>query len=223
MFLDAVRETVKDYDVNARAAEPRSRVFEKWIDWPVSQISHHRQMCCEIAREWIVATDHSEMNGASPSTGPRWLRHRFPWGASSFPIYWCEAVRKDKLDCGAHAAIAYEIFRSRGVPVLRVQMVQKFSAISTFQWANSWDEDAGTLAWTDDDLIYHEGCAIFARQDEIKIWDSSAGWWVEPRAIEGYGSLAAVRISDAFDHVPKQLRWGTHHLPLNQWVELTDL
>jgi hypothetical protein len=219
MFLDAARESVKNYNEDLGTAPARSLVYSKWADWPPSQISHHQQMCCDVAREWIVATDYSELNGASPATGPRWVRQRFPWGASSFPIYWCEAVRKEKLDCGAHAAIAYELFKARGVPVLRAQLVQRFSTISTFQWENSWNPDAGPLAWTDDDLIYHEGCAIFTGDEDVKIWDSSAGWWVDSRAVEGYGSLAAVRLTGGAE-LPRLLKWGKHRLQPDEWAQL---
>jgi hypothetical protein len=30
--------------------------------------------------------------------------------------------------------------------------------------------------------------------DELKLWDSSAGWWINPGPQTGYGSLIAVRI-----------------------------
>ncbi len=124
-------------------------------------------MCCEIAREWITSTDYSELGGASVLTGPRWLRQRFNWGASSFPIYWCETVRKKTLDCGALEALAAEVFKTRGVKTYRVQMVQRFSAVSTAQWSSSWQNTDRQLRWMNDDLIYHEGCAIALDTSEI--------------------------------------------------------
>ena len=233
MYLDAVkeREFVSDIE-NIRLENPRmliertngkTEVFEKWNDWQASEISHHGEFCCEIAREWITATDFSELGNASLCTGPRWLRQKFNWGASAFPIFWCEAVRRKTLDCGALAALAHEVFTARGVRSFRVQMVQRFSRISTAQWTKSWSENGGAavLPWTNEDLIYHEGCAISTVPGgEIKIWDASAGWWIDPNSKDGYGSLLAVRLS-AFDLSPEKVFiWGDHKIPTYQWTQI---
>src|SRR5437868_11913281 len=131
MYLDAVkkvRETnVIEVDFPLKARD----VFEKWKDWHPSQISHHGTLCCEIAREWINSTDFSELGGGSVFTGPRWLRQKFNWGASAYPIFWCEAARKETLDCGALAALAHEVFTVRGVKSFRVQLIQRFSEVAT--------------------------------------------------------------------------------------------
>ena len=195
-------------------------VFDKWKDWHASEISHHGAMCCEIAREWLTATDYSELaSGGGITTGPRWLRQKFNWGASAFPIFWCEAVRKKTLDCGALAALAFEVFKARGVKSYRVQMVQRFSDVATKQWESSWNPGSEPLRWTQEDLIYHEGCAIDPNRDgEIKIWDSSAGWWVDPASKDGYGALLAVRLSGF--NLPQDARfaWGAHTINAEQWT-----
>lgn len=223
MYSDAVSQAA----VQAKTAETDGdgfhksiEVFEKWHDWQASEISHHGGMCCEIAREWIVSTDFSELGGASVYTGPRWLRQRFDWGASSFPIYWCEAVRKKTLDCGALAALASAVFAARGVKTFRVQMVQRFSEISTGQWSNSWNDSSEQLAWMNDDLIYHEGCAIAGNEGEIKIWDASAGWWINPKSKDGYGALLALRLSAPNLPVNAKFVWGQHHLEAFQWTKV---
>lgn len=161
MYLDAVNYKTKT-ELNGPTAigRRRSEVFDRWSDWLPSVISHHGEMCCDVAREWLTAMDFSELNGAALTSGPRWLRARFKWGASSFPIHWCEAVERSTLDCGALAAFTHEIFMSRGVTSYRVQMVQRFSEDSARQWNQSWSESAEPLNWTDGELIYHEGCAI---------------------------------------------------------------
>ena len=177
MYLDAVSKAKETNIVETSGQAPAKtiEVFEKWREWYPSQISHHGQMCCEIAREWITSTDFSELGGGSIHAGPRWLRQRFNWGASSFPIYWCEAVRKHTLDCGALAALAHEVFTVRGVKSYRVQLVQRFSQVATNQWSCSWSgEDSLELRWMDKDLIYHEGCAIAVGENEVKVWDASA-------------------------------------------------
>jgi len=145
MYLDVVSKPLTETSINGSTklveAAEKKQVFEHWKDWQPSQISHHGGLCCEISREWITATDFSELNGDYLSTGPRWLRQKFNWGASSFPIYWCEAVRRKTLDCGALSALAHEVFTARGVRSYRVQLIQKFSRVATSQWMNSWGDN----------------------------------------------------------------------------------
>jgi hypothetical protein len=221
MYLDAVskaKETIVT-ETNGNALHNAPEVFEKWKDWYPSQISHHGQMCCEIAREWLTSQDFSETGGSSLLTGPRWLRQRFNWGASSFPIYWCESVRKKTLDCGALAAIAQEIFTVRGVKSYRIQLVQKFSEVATNQWSSSWNEtNSLPLPWIDNDLIYHEGCAIAIGEREVKVWDASAGWWINANSGDGYGSLTAIRLSA---EAGATFDWEKHRLVANQWQKIS--
>ena len=61
MFLDAVDhigQAAADYS-NGNC----SRVFNTWELWQPSPISHHGGSCCEIAREWVAATDFALLNG----------------------------------------------------------------------------------------------------------------------------------------------------------------
>jgi hypothetical protein len=226
MYLDAVSNTLSNTtsrNGSAKTVETleKKKVFETWRDWHPSQISHHGKLCCEIAREWITATDYSALSGDCLFTGPRWLRQKFKWGASKFPIFWCEAVRKDTLDCGALAALAHEVFTARGVKSNRVQLVQKFSSVATSQWTNSWSEDREPLAWVKDDLIYHEGCAIEVAERKIKVWDASAGWWVDSKPANGYGALLALRLSGAGLQPHDSYVWGEHVIKPNEWQEIS--
>lgn len=219
MYLDAVSKVKETnfIDTNGNGFHNSPEVFAKWKDWHPSVISHHGSMCCEIAREWITATDFSELGGGSVFTGPRWLRQKFKWGCSTFPIYWCEAVRKKTLDCGALAAMAHEVFTVRGVKCFRVQMVQKFSREATKQWTANWLEADTNPRWIDEDLIYHEGCAIELPEGEIKIWDASAGWWVDSKSGGGYGAMLAVRLSTADFNQKKCFNWGGVTIKSNCW------
>ena len=74
------------------------------------------------------------------------------------------------------------------------------------------------LRWIDNDLIYHEGCAIAVGDREIKVWDASAGWWVDPKTGDGYGSLLAIRVSAA--GAPTQFVWGNRLIITNQWQKV---
>jgi hypothetical protein len=189
----------------------------KWRDWPASTISHHGRACCDIAREWILATDCSQLGDAAVLTGPRWLPQRYPWGPSPWPLHWCEAVECKRLDCGAHAAVAHELFTARGVRSWPAQFMQQFSEDATRHWADKWRKEEIATSWIDGDLIYHEGCAIALDQDKIKLWDASAGWWITPQQSGGYGSLLSVRV---FARELESFRWGGRRIAANTWEQV---
>jgi len=193
-----------------------SAAIERWQQFPASGLSHHDQRCCRVAREWVLAMDCSQLAGAPAVTGPRWLRHKYTWGPSRWPIYWCEAVKEKKLDCGALAALAHEVFTARGVESFPAQFIQQFSAEATCHWNKQWEEKECTVNWIDDELIYHEGCAVVVKDREIKLWDASAGWWLNPRQVGGYGGLLAVRVC-APAAESRLFAWGHHTIAPNQW------
>ena len=220
MSLDAVRTSgpITSSTSYGNGSTSHTNVFDRWRDWAPSTISHHRRICCEIAREWITATDYSSLNGGQILSGPRWLRHRFQWGPSSYPLFWCEAVRKDTLDCGALAALAHEVFSIRGIKSYRVQLVQRYSRNATEQWANSWTGDGVPTLWLDKDVIYHEGCAASIDDTEIKVWDASAGCWIDPKAGDGYGALLAIKVNSSAK--TSEYFWGKFRLKPNVWRTL---
>jgi hypothetical protein len=218
MYSAAVKEREQALRDNvAEAPLPSAR----WQHFPFSCFSHHGEACCEIAREWIVANDYAQLNGSDLLTGPRWLRQRYEWGPSAWPMHWCEVVERKVIDCGAHAALAHEAFAARGVTAFRAQFVQRYSPDATAQWRKKWGDEQVSEHWLDGDIIYHEGNALLVGDDEVKLWDASAGWWINPRQAGGYGSLAAVRIfaegqwggGDGF-------RWGEHRIKPNEWHQV---
>ena len=194
--------------------------IEKWREFPYSSIAHHGERCCDVAREWVLAIDFSQLNGGSPLTGPRWLRQKYTWGPSPWPMHWCEAVERKTLDCGALASLAHEVFLARGVRSFPAQFVQQFSEDAARDWQRRWEGDEAPSNWIKEDLIYHEGCAVVAAGDEIKVWDASAGWWVGPKQFGGYGGLLAVRIFDAQAEPGTSYRWGAHAIAPNVWQKL---
>ncbi|MCA1589003.1 MAG: hypothetical protein LC734_01170 [Acidobacteria bacterium] len=218
MHLDAVSsEIFCQSSAAAVGFSRRAEVYEPWVDWEPSQISHHGTPCCEIARRWLCDADFSFLNGGSLATGPRWLSQKFKWGASRYPIHWCEAVRRDTLDCGVLSAFAHEVLRSRGIRRFRTQFVQQFSELAGEQWATSWADSGASLDWIGRGHIYHEGNAVAVSENEIKIWDASAGWWVDSRTTAGYGSTRALKIT--CDKI-QIFKWGEHLITANEWTTL---
>jgi hypothetical protein len=194
--------------------------MQDWQHLPVSVISQHSEQCCRIAREWVLSMDYSQLNAGNALIGPRWLRLKYNWGPSSWPIHWCEAVEQKTLDCGALAAMAQEVFVARGIKSYRTQLIQQYTEDATRQWCKRWDNDEISNHWIKQHLIYHEACAVVVRGNEIKIWDPSAGWWVKPEKSRGYGGLLAIRVFTTQMDPPINFRFGSHHIVSNQWQKI---
>lgn len=215
MYLDAVRhEETPVYD--AGAGHCGREIYGAWEHWQPARVSHHGQACCEIVKEWIIATDQSLLNGGNDLTGPRWLRHRYEWGPTRYPIHWCEIGRAKVLDCGVHAAIAQEVFLARGVRCFRAQFVQEYSEGASDQWRLKWADRDAITTWIEGKFIYHEGCSVIAADGSAKLWDPSAGWWLDPDTTSGYGSLRALRIQASAG--AEALEWGGQIVPANEWA-----
>ena len=216
MYLDAVKE--RD-ELQTEASAPDRLPGNKWRHFPISTLSHHGEACCDVARRWIVAMDFAQLNGGDRLSGPRWLRARYEWGPSPWPMHWCELVERKVIDCGAHSALAHAAFEGRGVTAFRAQFIQSYSPDAQAQWRTKWGAEQVSDHWLgEDSAIYHEGNAILAGYDEVKLWDSSAGHWLNPRHVEGYGSLSAVRLfADGALGGGDGLRWGEHRIKPNAW------
>ena len=181
-----------------------------------SSIAHHGKACCATAREWLFATDHSHLNGEHKLMGPRWVRRKFKWGPSQWPMTWCHAVEQDSLDCGALAAISTEIFTVRGVDCYPVQLIQQYSEETTNHWSAKWTTHPASTHWIQGALIYHEACAVQVGANEIRIWDPSAACWVNPKQIGGYGSTLALRLTTGTAGV-QRFWWAHHEISSNEW------
>ena len=205
---------------NAAGPEAIGRALARWREFPASVISDHCKACCRIARAWLAGMDKSLMSSGDVQSGPRWIRQRYRWGPSSWPIHWCEALEKKVLDCGALAAVSCEIFRARGVECYPTQFIQRYTRDAAVHWNSRWQANAPeTLHWIDDDLMYHEGCAIALPDGEVRIWDPTPAWWVKPKQFEGYGAVLALRISAPIDG-RAAYAWGEHRIRLGQWETL---
>ncbi|HEX9931770.1 MAG TPA: hypothetical protein VGB08_02900 [Allosphingosinicella sp.] len=198
---------------------PRPCPSARWEAFPYSCISHHGAECCDVAREWVMAYDFAQLNGADALSGPRWLRQRWTWGPSGWPIHWCDAVERDTLDCGALGCMARELFAERGLVSFPAQFVQQYTTEATSQWQGKWEEEKVSTHWIDEDVIYHEACALVVGDGEVKLFDPSAGWWVNPRQTGGYGALLSVRV---FDGEGRTWRWGDHSIEGNSWSKIAE-
>ncbi len=218
MYLDAAEQLD---EIRAEENPKAPSAGSRWQHFPYSCLSHHGDACCDVAREWVIANDFAQLNGGDVLSGPRWLRQKYEWGPSPWPMHWCDVVERKVIDCGAHSALAHEVLTARGVTVFRAQFIQSYSSDALCQWRTKWTDDEVSDHWIGEDVIYHEGNAMLVGEDEVKLWDSSAGWWLNPRQNGGYGSLAAVRIfaegqwggGDGF-------RWGDRRIRPNEWTQI---
>jgi hypothetical protein len=217
MYLAAANDRPERVEEEAFVAEAPSA---RWEHFPHSSLSHHGEACCDVAREWVLAMDFAQLNGADLASGPRWLRQKYKWGPTVWPIHWCDAVEEDSLDCGAHAAIAHEAFAARGLTSFPAQFVQRYSPDAVEQWRQKWAEGEASDHWIGDDYIYHEGVALLMDDGEVKLWDASAGWWINPRQAGGYGSLLSVRIVTGQDIDGEGFRWGEHRIKAGIWYDI---
>ena len=193
---------------------------DRWQAFPYSRLSHHGGACCETARAWVRTMDFAQLNGADLSSGPRWLRAKYKWGPSAWPMHWCEVVKRETIDCGAHSALAHEVFMARGLTSFPVQLVQTYNEDSTEQWRGNWQAEEVSCHWLDREHIYHEATALLVGDDELKLWDGSAGSWVNPRQNGGYGSVVAVRIFAEGEAAEQGFRWGERPIRANAWNQV---
>lgn len=203
------------------AEQPAS--FARWTHFPVSELSHHGQACCETARHWFSGMDFAQLNNGGVMSGPRWIRRKYEWGPSAWPLHWCDALNAKVIDCGAHSALAHEAFEARGLTAFRAQFVQAYDERAIDQWRTRWGEDEASDHWLGDDYIYHEGNALLVGAGEVKLWDGSAATWLNANQTSGYGSVIAVRLKspssqDNLSHVT----WGHHRLHFNEWQDLSS-
>lgn len=191
--------------------------LNRWLYSSPSAMLHHGRSCCSIAREWLFSMDHSQLNGHHKLMGPRWLRKRYNWGPSKWPMTWCQAVEQKQLDCGALAALSREIFVARSVGCHAVQLIQQYTEETTGHWSTKWSHYGASTNWIQRTVIYHEACAVEIAINEIKIWDPSAASWVNPKQIGGYGSILALRLVTNSTQKAKPVTWRHHQIKSEEW------
>ena len=191
--------------------------IDRWQYAPFSAFTHHGRRCCSSAREWLFATDQSQLNGHHRLTGPRWLLQKYKWGPSQWPMTWCRAMEEKDLDCGALAILSKTVFAGRSVNSYPVQLIQQYTDLTTSHWTKRWMDHPASTQWIYGALIYHEVCAVEITANEIKVWDSSAACWINAKQNAGYGAVVAMRIRNENARCAKVLTWGNHLIPTDQW------
>lgn len=184
-----------------------------------SALSHHQQDCCENAWAWFRGMDGS-IRPVNPETPPSWLRDRFAWGPSRWPVYWCDAATAESLDCGVFAAIARSLLSVRGVPVVPVQLVEAFTEENIENWRSQWDSCTANTDWLGTRVCYHEAIGILDGTDVV-IWDPVDRQQINPSPPHGYGTAIAIQIYPPGDGTgPTTLDWNGHAIETGTWIDL---
>ncbi|HEX9939020.1 MAG TPA: hypothetical protein VGB15_17900 [Longimicrobium sp.] len=195
---------------------PEPEPAPAWAQWAAcapSALAHHGGECCTAARAWFMAMDRSMWRGHG---GPGWIHRHWPWGPSQWPLYWCEAVEAEELDCGAHQAMTLESFRARGVRAVPVQLVQRQEAHHYPHWLGRWSGAGASPLWAGQGAAYHEACATLV-DGRAEVWDPTVGAWLSPENVRGVRSIAAVRIGGA-DETGEVVSWRGLCVPLGVWI-----
>jgi hypothetical protein len=200
---------------------PLENLLERWAEQPLSCLVHHGKACCDRAQRWLLATDVSLRDECSLLAGPRWLRLRYKWGPTVWPISWCEAIQQKELDCGALAWMTREVFTARGIRAFPAQLIQRYNMEAVAHWSSAWNKAGASDNWlkAGNGLVYHEACGVEVSEGVVRIWDPSAGWWLEETpASEGYGSLAAIKLLDPTGEAAgAMLTWAGQPVQVGQW------
>lgn len=190
--------------------------WEQWAEYPTSALYHHGGPCCAVARTWFFAMDRSLWNGHG---APTWIRRRFEWGPSRWPLHWCEAMRASELDCGAFAALTVGAFRARGIDAAPVQWLQRVDLHHASHWRARWSRAGASPEWAAEGVVYHEACAVITG-DRATVWNPSSNAWASPRTGGEIGSLIAIRIGGA-PGPGGRVRWGSLELPWGEWASIS--
>lgn len=180
-------------------------------------------LCCAAALAWVRAMARVSLSGAADV--PAWISQRWWWGPSRWPVYWCEAVRADTLDCGALAELALEALREGGALALKVQLVQEWTPERLAHWRSHWEDAGADCSWIGAALAYHEAVGLL-RGSDLAVWDPADGLW-KGRGHPGHGTVVAIRaVAPCWlspEHLPDTLQWNGQLLTPGCWCEMPGM
>lgn len=197
-------------------------ILAELADRAPSFLLAHQAACCQTARVWFASMARSV--GAQEVGPPLWIRERWQWGPIDWPLYWCEAMAAERLDCGALAALGCSAVETLGGAALPVQLVEQFDTSAIESWRDSW-QGAKIAPWTWVDFAYHEAIALLDGT-RVSIWDTTAACWLDQKATAGYAALAAIRIwpllGRATPPEPPSVLWRDRWFQVGVWHRMLE-
>lgn len=186
-----------------------------WQRLPVSELSvDARRPCCRLARTWFRA-----MARTHASLEPSWLSSRWTWGPHPWPIFWCQAVKRSTLDCGALAALADEHMSAVASKPLRVQLAMSYSREACQHWAATWRAAGIEPWWIFEHYVYHEAVAASNGRGQLKIWDPSETMYLSAGNSHSGRVVALQMRGDVKDDA---VYWSGQKIPIERWVAIAS-
>lgn len=183
-----------------------------------STITDHGHPCCRGARAWLRGVDASNSYRDGRWHAPIWLRKQYEWGPVPWPIYWCSVPDMEKLDCGALAAVAVQLYRSRGQSAAHVQLALRYPHHAAEQWSRMWEREGLSASWITSEFCYHEACGVIDGE-QMLLWDPTENRWLDPPLSpnDAFGSVMALKVVGLGAALPAKLQWGGMWLPSGAW------
>jgi hypothetical protein len=188
---------------------------------PPTQIFSHRDEVCEAARRYLIGLDSLLAADSNPLEPPAWLRTRYKWGPVKYPVYWCQVVEADELDCGSLSAIAREVYESRGVIVTPVQMILEFPSYVVEHWAAAWQRKGLRADWIWGRYVYHEAVGVVCDERRMKVYDPIENAWIEPSGHVERGRVVAIRVVGSSTR--GYMYWEDVCIELGKWHRLSGI
>jgi hypothetical protein len=182
---------------------------------PPTQILSHGDEMCEVARKYLIGLDSLLAIGNNPIEPPVWITIKYKWGPTRYPVYWCQIVKAEELDCGSLSAVIREIYRSRGVHTLPVQLILKYPVHIIEHYIAMWRRKGLPVNWIWGNYVYHEVVGVILDECEMKIYDPVENSWIKSSGHVERGRVAAIRISG--EETCSYLHWENKYIELNKW------
>lgn len=189
---------------------------------PSALSRHDGHLCCAAAIAWVGAM--ARVAPEPHAQPPGWISHRWRWGPSRWPLTWCEAVRAERLDCGALTELAVEASLVTGLPVVKIQLIQEWDRERLLEWQARWAAASVESSWIQAPFAYHELVGVL-RGTSVMLWDPVDGLWKEGGQ-PGYGRVVAIRLLPGgrlpLSSHPGTLTWDGVRLRSGLWCERPD-
>lgn len=162
-----------------------------------SAIGDHGQACCRDALAWLRGVDAVNSYRDGRWHPPTWLRKAYEWGPIPWPLHWCSVPEMERLDCGALAAVAVQLYRLRGQQAVRLQLALRYPPQVAEQWSRMWQREALSASWITGEFCYHEACGVL-EGSRLIIWDPTENRALDPPGSpnDGFGAVVAFRIAE---------------------------
>ncbi len=195
-----------------------SDVLNRVIARMPAHLSMHSSSCCTRARSWFITM--ACCTGAQDDySSLSWIHSQWEWGPSKWPMYWCEILEREKLDCGVLADLADLALQEKGKKTIRIQLIEEYDIYVCQNWRQVFSGAGCCVDWIHGCMVYHEVTGYIVGED-LKIWDPSDNNLVifQNNAPKQHGRVVAIRLAPS-ELVPSEsiILWCGLQLSVGSW------